>query len=422
MDNRDSLLSRISSCMTDRPYVFISYSSKDSEVVWQDVLNFQENGYNVWLDKKNLDCTKESWKNDALSAIRGRHCKLMVFYLSTSSLRSQACLDELRETRSKKTLARHGMNNQVGFIAVEVEPVGDMQECQNRALEKAVEEQEKGLISEEEYGDQADVIQSIYEEFFNTNNERTRIPSRAGGEPPENYYAEIMRHFPEETRIVPSAERPSSITSPVSPAQPEETWSVPPGMKAVLERAESNDVPAMCEMAEYYFGQGEWASSREWLELIDKHNKDSKLYYAVYYWKAYCSWMIAKKTGSLEDWWCAYECSKCAQSGLKLFPQLVSSGISKENADMIREKSGNALNTLFDGLLNLAEQGDPQKQYELACQYLDNWERALKFCDELRQGSSCRIARNRARKWLSKAAESGHEGAIARLSEEGWET
>ncbi len=417
MDNRDSLLSRISSCMTDRPYVFISYSSKDSEVVWQDVLNFQENGYNVWLDKKNLDCTKESWKNDALTAIQDPDCRLMVFYLSVSSLRSQACLNELRETISKETLILHGRNHPVSFIAVEVEPVCNMPEYVEYARAKAYEELDKPA-----YGEQAKTIYSIFEEFFNTNNERTRIPSRAGGEPPENYYAEIMRHFPEETRIVPSAERPPSITSPVSPAQPEETWSVPPGMEAVLERAKSNDVPAMCDMAQYYFDQGEWASSREWLELIDKHNKDSKLYYAVYYWKAYCSWMIAKKTGSLEDWWCAYECSECAQSGLKLFPQLVSSGISKENADMIREKSRNALHTLFDSLLNLAEQGDPQKQYELACQYLDNWERALKFCDELRQGSSCRIARNRARKWLSKAAESGHEGAIARLSEEGWET
>ena len=419
MDNRDSLLSRISSCMTDRPYVFISYSSKDCEVVWQDVLNFQEIGYNVWLDKKNLDCTKESWKDDALTAIQDPDCRLMVFYLSVSSLCSQACLNELRETISKETLILHGRNHPVSFIAVEVEPVGNMPEYVEYARAKAYEELDKPA-----YGEQAKTIYSIFEEFFNTNNERTRIPSRAGGEPPENYYAEIMRHFPEEARIVPSAERPSSITSPVSPAQPEESWNVPPGMEALLERAKSNDVPAMCDMAEYYFGQGEWASSREWLELIDKHNKDNRLYYAVCYWKAYCSWMIAKKTGSLEDWWCAYECSIRAQHGLEVFPQLVSSGISKENADMIQSKSCNALKAFFDDLLNLAEQGDPQKQYELACQYLDNWERARGFCDELRnnQDGTCRLQRNRARKWLSKAAESGHEGAIARLSEEGWET
>lgn len=418
MDNRDFILSKISSCMTDRPYVFISYSSQDAQVVWPDVLKFQEAGYNVWLDKKNLDCTKESWKDDALPAIRDPDCRLMVFYLSASSLRSQACLNELRETISKETLILHGRNHPVSFIAVEVEPVCNMPEYVEYARAKAYEELDKPA-----YGEQAKTIYSIFEEFFNTNNERTRIPSRAGSEPPENYYAEIMRHFPKETRIVPSAERPSSITPPVSPAQPEKRWNVPAGMEAVLERAKSNDVPAMCEIAEYYFGQGEWASARAWLELIDKHNRNNdELYYAVCYWTAYCSWMIAGKTGSWEDWWRACERGRRARNGLEMFPQLVNSGINKENIDMILEKSSEALKALFDGLLNPAEQGDPQKQYELACQYLDNWKRAIEFSDEFRNNrdGTCRIARNRARKWLSKAAESGHEGAIARLSEE-WE-
>ena len=91
---------------------------------------------------------------------------------------------------------------------------------------------------------------------------------------------------------------------------------------------------------------------------------------------------------------------------------------------MIWEKSYNVLEALFDSLLNLAKQGDPQSQYELACQNLDNWERASKFSDEFRnnRGGTDRMRNNRARKWLEKAAESGHEGAIALLSEKGWKT
>lgn len=417
MDNQD-FLSRISSCMTDRPYVFISYSSEDREVVWQDVLNFQEHGYNVWLDKKNLDCTKESWKNDALPAIRDPDCRLMVFYLSVSSLRSKACLNELQETISKETLILHGRNHPVSFIAVEVEPVCNMPEYVEHARAKAYEELDKSA-----YGEQAKTIYSIFEEFFNTNNERPRIPSRAGGEPPENYYAEIMRHFPEETRIVPPAERPSSITPPVSTAQPEETWNVPAGMEAVLERAKSNDAQAMWDIAKYYFGQREWASARAWLELIEKHNVDNgEIYYAVCYWTAYCSWMIAEKNGSWEDWWCAYERGGWARNGLKPFPQLVNRGINKENIDMILEKSYEALKALFDGLLKLAEQGDPQKQYELACRYLEIEKHAVEFSDELRKkrGDINKMPKKRAREWLRKAAESGHEGAIALLSEKGW--
>lgn len=415
MDNRDSLLSGISSCMTDRPYVFISYSSKDCEVVWQDVLNFQENGYNVWLDKKNLDCTKESWKNDALTAIQDPDCRLMVFYLSVSSLRSQACLNELRETISKETLILHGRNHPVSFIAVEVEPVCNMPEYVEYARAKAYEELDKPA-----YGEQAKTIYSIFEEFFNTNNERTRIPSRAGGEPPENYYAEIMRHFPEETRIVPSAERPSSITSPVSPAQPEESWNVPAGMETVLELANSGDLPATDRLVGYFIEQRDWASAQKWLARIPNYGHADYAYgYVVDYWNAHCSWMLAKKNGSWEDWWRAYECSGRVRNGLEHLEGL-DSRLDKTGTDLIWEESCNALKALFDDLLNLAEQGDPQKQYELACQYLDNWKRAIKFSDEFRnhRDGTCRIAWNRARKWLGKAAEAGHGGAIARLSEE----
>lgn len=416
MDNRDSLLSRISSCMTDRPYVFISYSSKDCEVVWQDVLNFQEAGYNVWLDKKNLDCTKESWKDDALRAIQDPDCRLMVFYLSVSSLRSQACLNELRETISKETLILHGRNHPVSFIAVEVEPVCNMPEYVEYARAKAYEELDKPA-----YGEQAKTIYSIFEEFFNTNNERTRIPSRAGGEPPENYYAEIMRHFPEETRIVPSAEHPSSITSPVSPAQQEESWNVPAGMETVLELANSGDLQATDRLAGYFIEQRDWASAQKWLARIPNYGHADYAYgYVVDYWNAHCSWMLAKKNGSWEDWWRAYECSGRVRNGLEHLEGL-DSRLDKTGTDLIWKESYNALKALFDGLLNLAEQGDPQKQYELACQYLDNWERAIEFSYEFK-GGTCRITRNRARKWLSRAAESGHEGAIARLSEEGWET
>ena len=61
-----SILDQIRPCDMDRPYVFISYSSPDKELVWQDVLTFQNMGYNVWLDERNLDKTKASWKDDAL--------------------------------------------------------------------------------------------------------------------------------------------------------------------------------------------------------------------------------------------------------------------------------------------------------------------------------------------------------------------
>ena len=60
------ILKQIKPCDRDEPFVFVSYSSQDNQRVWADVLRFQQMGYNVWLDEKNLDKTKASWRDDAL--------------------------------------------------------------------------------------------------------------------------------------------------------------------------------------------------------------------------------------------------------------------------------------------------------------------------------------------------------------------
>ena len=69
------ILSQIKPCDMENPYIFISYSAQDHARVWADVLAFQQLGFNVWLDERNLDKTKDSWTEDALSAIRGRFGK-----------------------------------------------------------------------------------------------------------------------------------------------------------------------------------------------------------------------------------------------------------------------------------------------------------------------------------------------------------
>ena len=80
------ILKQIISCDVQKPYIFVSYSSNDKEVVWADVLEFQKQGYNVWLDEKNLDKTKASWKEDALLAIQDMYCMLVVFFMLVSLL------------------------------------------------------------------------------------------------------------------------------------------------------------------------------------------------------------------------------------------------------------------------------------------------------------------------------------------------
>ena len=64
------VLREIRPCNTENPYIFISYSSEDKDLVWRDVLEFQRRGYNIWIDEKNLDKTQDSWRYNAASGNR----------------------------------------------------------------------------------------------------------------------------------------------------------------------------------------------------------------------------------------------------------------------------------------------------------------------------------------------------------------
>ena len=96
----NDILQYIKPCNIDMGYIFVSYSGKDSEYVWMDVLELQRRGYNVWLDEKNIDKTKGSWKDDALKAIEDVNCQLLLFYVSQHSLCSEACYNEVMHTNA----------------------------------------------------------------------------------------------------------------------------------------------------------------------------------------------------------------------------------------------------------------------------------------------------------------------------------
>ena len=120
------VLREIRPCNTENPYIFISYSSEDKDLVWRDVLEFQRRGYNIWIDEKNLDKTQDSWRYNALPAIEDMDCELVVFYVSRHSLISEGCYLELGKTIEAQTQAIHF--GPVKFIAVDVEEIGNIME------------------------------------------------------------------------------------------------------------------------------------------------------------------------------------------------------------------------------------------------------------------------------------------------------
>ena len=199
----EQLKKDIRKCDTNRPYLFVSYSSVDAEYVFEDVIEFQKRGANVWIDNRWVDKTLSSWKDSALNAIRDIDCRMVIFYVSRDSLMSAACLDELRETWREETKELHGMQP-VRFICVDVRAKNDKAET----TETSVLDMIAGCWEENarNYGREVKKIRSermkaascFYKEIFNGTNERVRIAARKGDPARSlNYYFDLFSYFPD---------------------------------------------------------------------------------------------------------------------------------------------------------------------------------------------------------------------------------
>lgn len=190
------LLAQIKPCDMDHPYIFISYSSQDCTLIYEDVLMFQQLGYNIWLDERNLDKKKDSWKQDALSAITDPDCQLVVFYVSRHSLVSKNCLEELQQTTAEDTVLLH--LDPVPFIAVDVEQVGNIVD-----FSKATRADIMTMthLTKPEKMDLIKVLGLFTTTFFNSNNERVRVHPKSEPDRKLNYYEEITASFPAYTKV-----------------------------------------------------------------------------------------------------------------------------------------------------------------------------------------------------------------------------
>lgn len=189
------ILHQVSPCDTQKPYIFVSYSSQDKDYVWPDVLEYQHMGYNVWLDEKNLDKTKASWKEDALTAIEDMYCMLVVFYVSKSSLLSDACYRELAKTTDEFTTALHF--GPVKFIAIDVDEIGDITEF-TRDLHQSVFLDT--TLSKDAKSKMLITLHQFMKDFFGSNNEKVRIHPKNERNRKMNYYEEIVAAFPDAAR------------------------------------------------------------------------------------------------------------------------------------------------------------------------------------------------------------------------------
>lgn len=73
------------------PYIFICYAHRDSEIVYSDLVQLDQEGVKLWYDEGIQ--AGASWRSGIASAIKG--ATKLVFFISESSLASQHCLREV---------------------------------------------------------------------------------------------------------------------------------------------------------------------------------------------------------------------------------------------------------------------------------------------------------------------------------------
>ncbi|MDR0944364.1 MAG: toll/interleukin-1 receptor domain-containing protein [Ruminococcus sp.] len=80
------------------PYIFISYSHRDSEKVFSIIRKFNENGYRIWYDE-GIDPGNE-WPDEIAAALC--NCALFVVFISPRSIASENVRNEINFALTKK--------------------------------------------------------------------------------------------------------------------------------------------------------------------------------------------------------------------------------------------------------------------------------------------------------------------------------
>lgn len=89
-------------CDTNRPFVLISYSHANEELVREVFVELWDRGYNLWLDRAKLAHAEYSWTRNVKGALSNENCRLVIFFRSEASVASESCREELLTALRRK--------------------------------------------------------------------------------------------------------------------------------------------------------------------------------------------------------------------------------------------------------------------------------------------------------------------------------
>lgn len=92
-----------------KPYIFISYAHKDSEVILEEIIQIKAMGFEIWYDERILP--GNDWAEDIANGLK--NCTVFLIFLTKHSVSSKNVADEIN----------FALDNNKSFIAIYLEDI-----------------------------------------------------------------------------------------------------------------------------------------------------------------------------------------------------------------------------------------------------------------------------------------------------------
>ena len=106
--NREELLCQIKDCDFQKPFAFVSYNSDDWANVYPMVIELQNAGLNIWIDKALQQDIGKNWTDVILKTMKKTTCKMVLFFMSQNSMKSAAVCAELNLSSTQRVCDSNG--------------------------------------------------------------------------------------------------------------------------------------------------------------------------------------------------------------------------------------------------------------------------------------------------------------------------
>ena len=112
---------QIRDCDMSKPFVFVSYSKMDKEQVYPLVVELQQKGCNLWIDKALNSKAGESWTMYMGQALKSPNCKVVIYMISRNSLNSVPILEELCYATKSETIKENNAGQPLKVLPVVID-------------------------------------------------------------------------------------------------------------------------------------------------------------------------------------------------------------------------------------------------------------------------------------------------------------